>query len=213
MAVVYIHTRLDTNEIFYVGIGKTIKRAYTKSSRNNHWHNIVNKAGYEVIILIDDISYDDAILKEIELIKQYGRTDLNEGTLVNMTDGGDGTLGFLQSGEQLAKLSKVRKGKKLSDEHKKKIAEGNKGRKFSEETKIKIGTSQKGNKNHMYGKTGDLNKTSKKVMQINKDTGKILKTFGSTMEAERITGILNTAIQNCCNCLSKTSGGFIWKYI
>jgi hypothetical protein len=65
----------------------------------------------------------------------------------------------------------------------------------------------------MFGKTGHLNKTSKKVNQINMDTGNIINTFSSTIEAEKVTGILNTAIQNCCKGRSKKSGGYIWKYI
>ena len=30
MAIVYRHIRLDKNEVFYIGIGKTEKRAYEK---------------------------------------------------------------------------------------------------------------------------------------------------------------------------------------
>jgi hypothetical protein len=213
MALVYIHKRLDTNEVFYVGIGKDSKRAYTKSSRNKHWHSIVKKAGYEVIILFDALSYEEASTKEKELIKQYGRADLKEGSLVNMIDGGDGTLGFVQSKEQLEKLSKIRKGRKLSEDHKKKLINYLTGREVSKDTKKKIGDAQRGEKNHMFGKSGSLNGHSKKVVQTDKKSGETVNIFGSTMEAERVTGILCTAIQNCCNGLSKTSGGYIWKYI
>lgn len=90
MAIIYQHRRKDTNEIFYVGIGTTIKRAHTKKSRNDHWHNIVNKVGYDVEIIYEDISWEEACEKEIELIKKYGRMDLKLGSLVNMSDGGDG---------------------------------------------------------------------------------------------------------------------------
>ena len=57
-----------------VGIGTTIKRAHTKKSRNDHWHNIVNKVGYDVEIIYEDISWEEACEKEIELIKKYGNT-------------------------------------------------------------------------------------------------------------------------------------------
>lgn len=43
---VYQHIRLDTNEVFYIGIGN-IKRPYIISNRNIHWKNIVNKVGYK----------------------------------------------------------------------------------------------------------------------------------------------------------------------
>ena len=37
MAYVYKHTRLDTNEIFYIGIGSdnSFNRAFSKKKRNN----------------------------------------------------------------------------------------------------------------------------------------------------------------------------------
>lgn len=41
MAIVYQHRRLDTNEVFYVGIGKTERRAYSIHGRSRHWSNVV----------------------------------------------------------------------------------------------------------------------------------------------------------------------------
>jgi hypothetical protein len=60
MAIVYQHRRLDTNEIFYIGIGINKNRAYSKSGRNKHWHNIINKVGYEVDVLIDGCKMSQA---------------------------------------------------------------------------------------------------------------------------------------------------------
>lgn len=37
MAVVYQHRRKDTNEIFYIGMGRDINRAYSKHSRNKYY--------------------------------------------------------------------------------------------------------------------------------------------------------------------------------
>jgi len=98
MAYLYRHIRLDNQEIFYIGIGSDNKgkytRAFTKKSRNKYWHNIAN-LGYEVEIILDDLTWEEACEKEKEFIKLYGRKDLNEGTLVNMTDGGDGLIGIV----------------------------------------------------------------------------------------------------------------------
>ena len=91
MSVVYKHIRKDTNEVFYIGIG-SIKRAHSTKGRNQYWTNIVNKAGYEVIIISEGLSWEEACIEEIKLIKEYGRKDLNTGPLTNMTDGGDGSL-------------------------------------------------------------------------------------------------------------------------
>jgi hypothetical protein len=89
MAIVYQHRRKDNNEVFYIGIGKTINRAYSYG-RNPHWNQIADNVGYEIDILINGCSWNDACEIEKGLIKEYGRKDLGLGSLVNMTDGGDG---------------------------------------------------------------------------------------------------------------------------
>ena len=43
------------------------------------------------------MTWDEACTKEIEFIKLYGRKDNNTGILVNLTDGGEGTLGVIVS--------------------------------------------------------------------------------------------------------------------
>jgi len=100
MAYVYIHIRKDTNEIFYVGIGTDNKGKYSRAHsvrRNGFWHVIRNKTDYSVEIVFDNLTFEDACIKEKELIKKYGRKDLGEGTLCNLTDGGEGTINVSQS--------------------------------------------------------------------------------------------------------------------
>jgi hypothetical protein len=109
MAVVYQHRRNDTNEIFYIGIGKTKKRAYKKESRNNHWKNIVNKTGYSVDILLEGISLEDAKIVEIGMIADYGRHDKGLGPLANQTDGGDGTTNYTPSEKQIESSRRIGK--------------------------------------------------------------------------------------------------------
>lgn len=145
MAYVYRHIRLDTNEIFYIGIGSEnndYKRAHTKRNRNKYWHNIVNKTNYEVEIILDNLTWEEACTKEIEFIKLYGRRDLNQGTLVNMTEGGEGPLGFMHSQESKDKMSKSRIGKPSRNKGK---PGTNLGKKFSQETKDKMSKSSMGN--------------------------------------------------------------------
>jgi hypothetical protein len=105
MAYVYRHIRLDTNEPFYIGIssGITHERAFTKHKRNIYWNNIITKTDYKVEIIIDDLSWEEACNKEIEFIKLYGRK--SNGTLCNLTDGGEGTLGAVASNETRKKRS------------------------------------------------------------------------------------------------------------
>lgn len=92
MAYIYKHTRLDNDEVFYIGIGSgdEYKRAYTSKGRNPYWKRIVNISEYKVDIIEDNLSWNIACKKEIELIKKYGRRNYKTGTLCNITEGGEG---------------------------------------------------------------------------------------------------------------------------
>ena len=170
MAVLYTHKRVADNSIFYVGIGKSKKRAYSKRIRNVHWHAVANK-GYEVEILFENLSWDEAKQKEIELIQQLGRNDLGLGALVNMTNGGDG-LGLVSeeirnkmsaswkphSGKVVEKrleaLRKAITGKPRSEETKAKISKGNKGKIRSEECLKRLSECKKGKPAWNKGRKG-----------------------------------------------------------
>lgn len=95
----YYHKRLDTGEIFYVGIGEP-NRPYEDGSRNPHWHHIVDKVGYEILVIKENITWEDACEWEISEIKRLGRRDLNLGPLVNLTDGGEGSQGVIMTEER-----------------------------------------------------------------------------------------------------------------
>lgn len=148
MAVVYTHTRLDTEELFYVGIGKTEKRAYSKHSRNKHWIHITNKTQYRVAIVETGLSWEEACIKERELIKKYGRK-VEGGLLTNLTEGGDGNTSP-RTQETRKKISDSGKGKRSSK----------KGKTYKdwyseEEEKLKkqqISLRTSGAGNSMYGK-------------------------------------------------------------
>tara|TARA_R110000868_G_scaffold30388_1_gene112576 strand:+ start:40 stop:552 length:513 start_codon:yes stop_codon:yes gene_type:complete len=105
MAIVYQHRRKDDNSVFYIGIGIDVKRAYSKKSRNAHWQNICNKYGYEVDILFTGISYEMACIIEYGLIIDLGRLDLGTGRLVNLTDGGKGSINYKHSKKTIEKIS------------------------------------------------------------------------------------------------------------
>ena len=51
-----------------------------------------------------------------------------------------------------------------------------------------------------------------KVQMFDKQTGELLATFPSTMEAERVTRIYQGNISSCCNGKRKSAGGYIWRY-
>ena len=68
--IVYRHIRLDKNEVFYIGIGKNLSRAFDKRQRNRYWKFITNKTKYRVDILFDDLSKEEASDKENDYIRQ-----------------------------------------------------------------------------------------------------------------------------------------------
>jgi hypothetical protein len=90
----YCHIRKDKDEVFYIGIGfgKNHARAYSHRSRNRYWKYIVASTDFDVEILFDNLPEKQLVEKEKEFIALYGRKDLKEGVLANMTDGGDGTI-------------------------------------------------------------------------------------------------------------------------
>lgn len=110
MACVYKHIRLDSDEVFYIGIGDLIKRAYSKKNRTKYWHNIVNGVGYKVEIVFDELSWENAVKWEIYLIDIYGRKDLKKGHLINLTDGGDGVKGLKHSKDSKIKMREKKVG-------------------------------------------------------------------------------------------------------
>jgi len=152
MAIVYQHIRKDTNEVFYIGIGKTIARSKSKVGRNNYWYHIVDKVSYEIEIIHNNISWEEACELEKFYIKKYGRKDLGLGLLVNMTDGGEGVVNKIVTDETRKKLSKLRIGKPAPN---KGVPQTLEHREKTSKTRIERGVA-KGEKNPMYGKKGSL---------------------------------------------------------
>jgi len=90
MKYVYIHRNRHSLEPFYIGIGNK-KRAYDFNSRSNAWKNYIQLNGKPIVeIFCATETIKDAEKIEIDLIKKYGRKDLNNGNLINGNNGGIG---------------------------------------------------------------------------------------------------------------------------
>lgn len=188
---VYRHLK-PCGEVFYIGIGKTknFKRAYELSNRNNHWKNKVNKyPNYEVQVLTKELTKEEACEIEKILISWYKRRDCCGGTLVNLTDGGEGTENLIQSYE-----SKKKRADKIKLLYK---GEGNPfyGKNHTEDVKNYISDYQK--EFYQYNETFPENvtpsverKSSRKVIHLVSK-----KVNNSLREASQYYGINNTTLK------------------
>jgi hypothetical protein len=141
----YAYLREDRTP-YYIGKG-TGDRLYKKGSRVF----APPKDKSRIIYLKQNLTEEQAFKHEIYMIAVLGRKDLGTGILYNMTDGGDGTSGWVPSEETRKRMSDAHKGenhhnygKTLSEEHKRKIGKGNKNKILTEETKKRMSDAQKG---------------------------------------------------------------------
>lgn len=196
MPYLYRHIRLDKNEPFYIGIGsddEVFRRAFEKTRRNTHWRNIVNVTDYEVEILLDNLTWEEACKKEREFINLYGREDLGKGCLTNFTDGGQGLYNPSNEIRNKKRLSML--GKNVGEKNGMKKAEA----------RAKASKSKKGK----Y--TGIESPVSKAVDCFDLD-GKYVRSYVSIAEAEKDTGVANPNISKVCKGIRSRAGNYIWKY-
>ena len=170
-------------EPFYIGLGKKNrinhhiirsrykeKKKLYKTLKDNIILKIL-KNNIEPIRfkLYENITLESAIRLEKYLINLIGRRDINSGTLANLTDGGDGMVGYKYTDEQKEQKRKftielwnngIFDNRQISGENNYFY-----NKHHTEETKekirIKIGDSRKGEKNSNYG-----NKWSEEEKQI-----------------------------------------------
>ena len=191
---IYLHTRKDDGTVFYVGKGtdegNLIYERSKSTERNAWWKNIVGKTEYSVDIIFTCDKESDAFEKEKELIKKYGRKDLGLGTLVNLTDGGEGMEN--PSEETRRKLSESRTGEKNHKFGKptpkdtcEKISNTLTGRKLPKETCIKMSESRTGDKHPMFNKHHrEDSKQKMREQKVGKMNGEKNHFFGKTHSEE-----------------------------
>lgn len=157
----------------YVGITKNLQKRWYQhrnaDGTSRYLHPSIKKYGIENFAfshIADAFDQESAKFLEKLLIKEKN-TKTPYG--YNLTDGGEGTQGYIfseeskekmriaQTGKKMSKESSEKKriamlgnthglGKKHSEEHKAKIAKAGTGRKHSEESKQKMRDVQKGKK-------------------------------------------------------------------
>lgn len=231
---VYVHRRATDGSVFYVGKGKG-RRAFWRSGRNEHWHYVANKHGYEVSFVAESLTECEAFQIERDTIAYYGRANL-----CNYTDGGDGCsgakrtqaskdlirqkmLGRKFSAETIEKMklaarqrgpesqekraAKLR-GRKHTQEHKAKIALAGIGRKVSDETRAKLSAVHKGKKKKPEAVALMAASKSKSVFCINNQV-----TYPSMSEAARQLGLSQTKISDVCLGRARHTKGYVFTRV
>lgn len=100
----------------YVGKGKGKRnlehfKPYSLK-QNSHKNKTLLKYNCDTLILMSNLSEDDAFSEEKRLIELIGRKNIKTGSLLNLTSGGQGVSGYIYSEEQLEKRSKNNIGDK-----------------------------------------------------------------------------------------------------
>lgn len=219
MYCVYQHIN-KVNGKRYIGITKQIPEARWGKDGSNYksspyFWSAIQKYGwnnFEHEILFDNLSKEDACIKEIELIahfntqnKQYGYNIMDGGSSTTMPEnirkimsdkmrGNKNGLGHKCSEEKKRKISEAQKGRKLTQEHKAKLSAAKKGKSHpppSEETRMKISDSHK--KKRVYCK----------------ETSAV---YESIQSCAKELGIDATWVCACCKGRTKSAHGYHLKY-
>lgn len=233
MAIVYLHRRKDTNEVFYVGIATRKDRPTSKRSRSIFWKGVAKKYGYTVEIFASGISKEKAKEIEIELIAKYGRRDIGEGSLVNLTDGGDGLANINDETRRKMGAANIgkpswNKGKSMGDEVKAKVSQAKmgcisprKGVKLSEEQKLKMSKAKMGKpapwnsykRSEELKKKMSVSKTQFNYIMKDRKTNEVIRVFESMSEAIKASGSDRSSITRAANGKRKSAGGYLWERI
>ena len=198
----YVYKKFEFNyEPFYVGLGKKKridqhiinarfkeKNKLYKTLKDNIILKILKKEQKPIRYkLYENITLESAIRLEKYLIKLIGRRDLGIGTLANLTNGGDGTEGFVYSKIQIENRKNLTKELWNRGVYDNRDIYGEKNgfykRTHSDETKKKIKESigdRKGEKNSNYG-----NKWTDKQKQEASIRAKLTAHYGDNNSSKR----------------------------
>ena len=210
MTTTNIYILIDplTNQVRYVGKANDvsqrykahINRARKHQIHKKNWIESLKKQGLKPIIeVIDVVPIDNWVFWETYWISQFRTWGFN---LINYTEGGDGATFGNQTTFRKGHVSwnkGTRKPKNLK---------GNQGK---TETNIK-NYFKSGHEPWNKGKKGKL-KPDKNVYQYSAQTGEFIQQWNTAKIASIKLKINETSIGHCCREVSKSAGGFIWKYV
>ncbi|MBR1579459.1 MAG: GIY-YIG nuclease family protein [Selenomonadaceae bacterium] len=175
-------------------------------------------------------------IEELKYWEQFWIKELNTKAPngYNLTDGGEGSKGYITTSEMSAKLSEQRKGRRISPEHRVKISERLKGRVFSpehcaaisaakmghevsDETRAKLSVANKGKKasdeTRAKMSASAANKKAIRCIELNAifSSMKAALEWLVTIQSEHVSAyILRKA---CRGKRPEGAGGYHWEYV
>lgn len=219
MYTVYQHKNKLNGKMYFGITGRKPEERWGKNGRNYkstpHFFSAINKYGwdnFEHNILYENLTKEEALSKEKELIKKYNTQDKNLG--YNILDGGQLTELPLEVRMKMSKSmigNKNGLGHPCSEEKKKKISEAQKGRKLTKGHRDKLSEAAK--KRHVPCSEDKRLKLSqsypykKKVFCLETNC-----VYPSVQECARQLGLHATNVAKVCKDTLKTTGGYHLKY-
>ena len=193
--------RKKWNSNIYHYAGTKIDRARKKYGSKNFKYEVLVRNKYSS----RSIAIEDLNRLEIYYVGLYD--SCKNG--YNCTIGGEGVTGVKLTEEQIDKVRKANKGKRLSEEQKRKIGEGSRKWQNTIEGKIKMSNARKGKKHKK--KHQGFESIKKKILKLDK-YGNIIAEYSSIIEASDGNTSIRSNISAVCRGKRLTAGGFIWKY-
>lgn len=230
----YVYLHKSPSGKYYVGITSKYRVQDRWDNGNGYegcpaFYNAITKYGWNTIehyIVASGLSEAMAKKLEIHLISFFKACNKS----YNITNGGDGHLGYIPSEETRRKLGNGRRGKHISEEQKIKLSKAFKGRKahpntikaiirthtgkvVSEETRKKLRECNLGK--HLTKETKEKLSiiASKPVLQYDL-CNNFIKEWKSASEAAKSLNKRPSSITHCCNhrVNYNTAYGYKWEW-
>jgi group I intron endonuclease len=162
MGFIYAFKLKNKEEYRYIGKTINIKNRYVahknsaERGENLPIYRWIRSKGIDNIEMVILEESDDNTLQDLEKL-WIAKIKKRGDRLLNLTEGGEGSLGYMHSEEQKKKWSEQRRGSITGEKNpnygKFGPAHPAYGRKFSEETKQKLSEQKMGENNPNYGKS------------------------------------------------------------
>ena len=227
--IIYKITNLENDKIYIGQTQRSLKERMAEHCRNIcpcYIDRAIKKHGVEnfKVEIVEECNNIDELNEREKFWISYFDCKFPNG--YNLADGGKGSLGHSTPPDVLARLSRLRKGRKIPPEQRAKISATLKGKIFSEETRAKISAAKMGHtvSDETRAKLAAANfgkkasaETRAKMSASSKSKRKVRcieinKEFSSMKEAFEWARISRHVLTCACRDKSYVAGGYHWEY-